>query len=142
MSGKYRGSSKLSALLDKLYLDKRRSMCIPLAITAATYAIACIFGDPEGGWKEAVMPLLTSVVAFPGFLLVMGVQLINPCNTPKSMDLAEAFFAGVILIMGTLWMVLFGIGYLFTEAAFGTAGMAAMLTTVWCGNCVIHNMRK
>ncbi len=142
MSGKFRGSSRLSKLLDKLYLDKRRSMGIPLAITAAMYAIACIFANPEGGWKEALMPLFASVLAFPGVLLVMGFQLINPSNTPKSMDLTEAFFAGVILIMGTLWMVLYGVGMIFTEDAFGTAGMAAMMTTIWCGNCVIHNMRK
>ena len=142
MSGKYRGNSRLSKLLDKLYLNKRRSMGIPLGITATLYLLALIFGNPEGGWAEALRPLVGSILAFPCFLLVMGFQLINPFNTPNSMDVAEAFFAGVILIMGTLWMVLYGIGNLFTKDAFMTAGMAAEMTSVWCGICVIHNKRK
>ena len=142
MAGKYRGSTKLSALLDKLFLDKRRSMGIPLMITAVLYALALIFGDPEGGWAEALAPLLVSVLAFPGVLLVLGFQLRNPFATPNSMDLSEAFFAGGILVMGTLWMVLYGIRMVFTKDAFLTAGMAAEMTTVWCGLCVIHNRRK
>lgn len=141
MSGKYRGSSRLSALLDKLFLDKRRTIGIPIAITAALYALALIFGRPEGGGMEAVKPLIISVLAFPGVLLVMGFQLFNPFATAKSMDLAEAFFAGVILIMGSAWMVLYGIGNLFTKDAFMTAGMAAEMTAVWCALCVIHNKR-
>lgn len=143
MSGKEKGSSRKSDLLDRLFCkNKRLSIGVPMAIAVGTYVLYLIFGDIHAADDARYSPLLMGLFAFVGSFLVLGFQLLNPWCSPKAMDNAELFFALYCAGIGSVWMLLYGFWQLFGGDAQGTAKIVAEFVGVWCGICVVHNMRK
>ena len=134
MSGKERGMSRKSNLLDKLFGNKRRTILGALVTAVIGYLLFLLFGDIHATEDALYRP----VVMF----LVLGFQLINPFCTPNAMDIAELFFSFASGIGLVMWMLSFGIKMIFSEEAYAAATMIAQVSGTWCALCLIHNMRK
>lgn len=142
MSGKERGMSRKSDLLDKLFGDKKRT--IPGALIAAVigYLLFLLFGDIHATEDALYRPVVMGILAFVALFLVLGLQLINPFCSANAMDIAELFFALFSGAGFVFWMVLYGIRLLFSNDAYQAATMIAQVSGMWCALCIIHNMRK
>ena len=141
MSGRERGSSWKSVLLDKLLGDTKRTILVALIVAIIGYLLALIFGDIYATEGALIQPVLMGIVSFVAASLVLGFHLINPYCSANMMDFAEIFFAlgsGVGLV---LLLLMGGIGLLFSDEAYEVAAMIAGVSGLWCALCVIHNMR-
>ncbi len=142
MSGKERGMSRKSNLLDKLFGNKRRTILVALVTAAIGYLLFLLFGDIHATEDALYRPVVMGVLAFVALFLVLGFQLINPFCSANAMDIAELFFA---LFGGggfVFWLVMHGIWMLFGNDAYQAATMIAEVAGMWCALCLIHNMRK
>lgn len=142
MSGRQRGSSRKSEILDRLFGNKKRTMLSALVVAVAGYVIFLIFGDIRVAEDALYRPVVMGVLAFCAMGLVLGFQLLNPYCSANAMDLAELFFALVSGIGLAIWMLVCGIRMLFSSEAYATATMIAEVSGMWCALCLIHNMRK
>lgn len=142
MSGRMRGTGWKSDLLDTLYGRKKLAILSALVFAVIVYLLFLLFGDTHATEDALYRPVVMGLFAFGASFLVLLPQLKNPFCTAKSMDNAELFFSLATGVGGTLWFALYGIGNLFGNDAYIVATMAAELAGVWCGLCVIHNMRK
>ena len=142
MSGKMRGTSRKSNLLDKLFGNKKRAIAGALGIAIIGYLLFMLFGDIYATEDALYRPVVMGVLAFAAMFLILGFQLINPCCTPNAMDIAELFFSFASGIGLVMWMLSFGIKMIFSEEAYAAATMIAQVSGMWCAICLIHNMRK
>ena len=142
MSGRQRGSSRKSEILDRLFGNKKRTMLSALVVAVAGYVIFLIFGDIRVAEDALYRPIVMGVLAFCAMGLVLGFQLLNPYCSANAMDLAELFFALVSGIGLAIWMLVCGIRMLFSSEAYATATMIAEVSGVWCALCFIHNARN
>ena len=142
MSGKERGVSRKSDLLDKLFGNKKRTILVALVAAVIGYLLFLLFGDIHATEDALYRPAVMGVLAFAAMFLVLGFQLINPFCSANAMDIAELFFA---LFGGggfVFWLVMHGIWMLFGNDAYQAATMIAEVAGMWCALCLIHNMRK
>lgn len=142
MSGKQRGNGKMIRLADKLYGNKVLSIGIALGIAGASYILALLFGDGILEQGAAFRAPLMGLICFGGMFLVMGFQLVNPFCSPGFMDSGELFFGFFVGGYALFWFVIRGFWKLFGEMASEAVVAIFMFAGLWCGLCIIHNMRK
>ena len=142
MSGKERGMSRKSNLLDKLFGNKKRAILVALVAAVIGYLLFLMFGDIHATEDALYRPVVMGIFAFVAMFLVLGFQLINPFCSANAMDIAELFFALFVGVGFAFWLVMYGIWMLFGNDAYQAATMIAQVSGMWCALCLIHNMRK
>lgn len=142
MSGRQRGASRKSEMLDRLFGNKKRTILSALAFAVAGYILFLVFGDIHATEDALYRPVVMGVLAFVALFLVLGFQLINPSCSANMMDFFELFFAFTSGIYLTIWMLSSGLKMIFSEEAYAAATQIAEIAGIWCAICLIHNMRK
>ncbi|MBR6595771.1 MAG: hypothetical protein IKK72_04265 [Oscillospiraceae bacterium] len=142
MSGKERGMSRKSDLLDKLFGNKKSTILGALVVAVIGYLLFLLFGDIHATEDALYRPFVMGVLAVVALFLVLGFQLINPFCSANAMDVAELFFALFSGVGGVLWILLYGIRLLLSPEGYQAATMFAALSGMWCALCLIHNLRK
>ena len=142
MSGKERGMSRKSDLLDKFFGNRKRTILLALGTAVIGYLLFLLFGDIHAAEDALYRPVEMGVLAFVSMFLVLGFQLITPFCTANAMDIAELFVAVFCSVGFALWLVMYGIWMLFGNDAYQAATMIAEVAGTWCALCLIHNMRK
>lgn len=141
MSGRYRGKGKTTGLLDRLFSRRKRSILYGLLAAAAVYLLMLVFGENPYLFTAVLRPPVMGGASFFGAFLVLGILLVLPFISPTLMDIVElavALASVVLLILGAVTGLLDVLSGTVSTAA-STAAEAAGL---WCGVCLIHNIRE
>ena len=88
-NARYKGDGWAAKVLERIYGNKKLSIFLPLALWALMLLLELAFS--EAPHQEVLQALLISVFMYPGVLLVLGSQLINPFCKPNFMDFAVLF---------------------------------------------------
>lgn len=96
-------------LLDKMFVNKKLSLIVPMAIALLVYVLFICFGTSDEKARLMIVTPFVSVIAFFGIFLVVFVQVKNTMCPEWFLDLFEllaAMIFGIYAIIGTLTFII------------------------------------
>ena len=99
-NAKYKGDGWMAKVLERIYGHKLLSIFGPLAVAALILVMHLLFSSAPDKTEQVYDELIMAVSIYPGMLLVLGFQLINPSSKPNFMDFVVLFFTVFLGLIG------------------------------------------
>ena len=87
-NAKYKGDGWMAKVLERIYGHKLLSIFVPLAVAGLMLVMHLLFSTAPDKTQQVYDELIAVVSIYPGLLLVLGFQLINPSSKANFMDFA------------------------------------------------------
>jgi hypothetical protein len=134
-NAKYKGDGWMAKVLERIYGHKLLSIFLPLVLWAVILLLELAFSEAPD--QKVLQSLIISVFIYPGMLLVLGFQMINPFCKPNIMDFAVLFFTVPFGLYG-----LFGLAQLLFYLKDGLASGYAPCWAIISAIALIQSKRK